>query len=216
MKKIKLDIQLFGGRGAYSSGYGSRSGDIRIDFGDGAGSEEIDVSNWNFNVKVKSDFEKYFGKESVEHAFVLDGEGKITGGYKGNDRSVGIPTSKLANSNFKTTLTHNHPGSYGGTLSPADIYSATKNKLKSVRAVAKEGTYKLVARKNANPTGLIKALQKNEKKIAVRGTRRAMKIKTGNAKRTAYDRRVAYTSAYHDWYSKNASKYGYSYSFTKK
>lgn len=201
-----------GGRGATISG---RTKGGKLMPSGGGKSERIDTSNWGFQVKVKSDFEKYFGSEKVEHAFILDKDGNVKGGFKGGRHSVGVDPSLLKAGD---TLTHNHPSSYGGTFSPADVAGLTNNKLAEVRAVAKEGTYSLKATKTANHEAFNRALAKDMKSIREQATKNASKVKRESyTKKSDYDKasRKAYVDTLSSWYKKNASKYGFKYTSPK-
>ncbi len=201
-----------GGRGASIGGKG-RGGMLMPSRG--AKSERIDTSNWGFQVKVKSDFEKYFGNEKVEHAFILDKDGNIKGGFKGSKHSVGIDPSLVKEGDI---VTHNHPSSYGGTFSTADVSSLTTQKLREIRAVAKEGTYSLKATKTAQPEAFNRALANDIKSIREQATKNASKVKRESyIKKSDYDKasRKAYVDTLSSWYKKNASKYGYKYTAPK-
>ena len=210
MKKIKLNIQLFGGRGAYSYGGSTKGGKLKK--GRSHPSEQLDVSALaNFPVKIQREFEEFMDMKSpeVEYGYMIDKNGKVVAGARGTKTGVGI---HYEGSQEGFTVTHNHPDGYGGTFSGADINHLTTQKLKSIRAVAREGTYSITAKKGANYDGLNRALARDLNKVATSGSVKASKVraKGGNGNSV----RKAYVDELHKWYQKNASKYGFTYSFT--
>ncbi len=202
-----------GGRGAYS--LGTRGKDGMLKPYNRASSEQLDISYAsNYLVKFKDEFEEFLDMKSqkVEYGYLIDKNGKIVAGAKGNKHNVGIVYN---GSQEGMTATHNHPSNYGGTFSGADISYLTESKLKEMRAVAKEGTYRITATKRANPIGLNKALAKDIKKINVQATKNSLKVKRGNLSKRQFEtvKRKVYADTLDSWYKKNASKYGYEYSF---
>ena len=206
---MKLNIQLFGGRGAYSYGSTTKSGKLRKSTG--KPSQQLDVSTLQgFPVKLKNEFENYMDMKynEVEYGYLIDKNGKVVAGARGGKHSVGIYYN---GSQEGMDLTHNHPSGYGGTFSGADISHLTEAKLHSIRAVAREGTYVMTAKKGANYDGLNRALAKDLNRISARGGQKAQKyMKAGKSKNQV---RKAYVDELHKWYQKNASKYGFSYTF---
>ena len=208
MELIKLDIQLFGGRGASSFG-GTRGG--KLMGRRGKPSEQLDISALQgFSVKEKAEFEKFMDMKAneVEYGYLMDKDGKVVAGAKGNRHSVGIAYN---GSEEGFDLTHNHPDAYGGTFSGPDIAHLTEAKLHSIRAVAKEGTYSMTAKKGANFDGLNRALAKDMKKLELKGSVRAVKKQTSGGNKNQV--RKAYVDTLHEWYTKNASNYGFTYKF---
>lgn len=209
---ISLNIQLFGGRGSFSSLSGKTNGDM-LQNKKGKPSIQLNVSHMErYLIKDMNKFEDYMSmsKEKVEYGYMIDRKGKMVAGAKGNRGSVGI-----AYDNQKGMLvTHNHPGAYGGTFSDADINHLTRENLREIRAVAKEGTYSMKATRKANPIGLNKALAKDmasiEKKAVLNASQKSLNY-SGRKRTNMY--RKAYTDTISDWYSNNAGKYGYKYSF---
>lgn len=211
---IKLNIQLFGGRGAFSSLSGRTSNNGMLENRKGKPSKQLDVSHMaGFPINDIAEFESYIrmANERVEYGYIIDKNGKMVAGAKGTSGSVGIAYDNQEG----TTVTHNHPGSYGGTFSDGDINHLTMAKLKSIRAVAKEGTYSMKATKRANPIGLNKALAKDLKNIHIKARINANNAtsKVTNKRKAKIVERKAYTDTVSDWYKTNAKKYGYTYSF---
>lgn len=203
-----------GGRGASSLGTRGKNGMLKSY--KRASSEQLDVSSMSgYPVKLKDEFESFLDMKNkkVEYEYLINKDGKVVAGAKGNKHSVGIAYN---GSQEGMIVTHNHPSNYGGTFSGADISHLTESKLKQMRAVAKEGTYKMTATKTANPTGLNKALAKDINRLNVQATKNSLKVKRGNLTARQYktDQRKAYVDTIDSWYKKNASKYGYKYTFT--
>lgn len=211
---MKLDIQLFGGRGSESmSGAHSKGDLLKGDYG--KPSPPVDVSRIP-NIQSMSKFEDYIKMkdEPVEYGFYVDENGKVIAGAKGDKHSVavGIDADKETS---KLTFTHNHPNRYGGTFSSADVSSLTTQNLKEMRAVAKEGTYSLKRMRGAKPLDFNRALNKAIPKIESQARSNAGKVKSAGLSQTEYRKkyRKAYVDTYSSWYKKNASKYGYKYEF---
>lgn len=203
-----------GGRGASSLGTRGKNGMLKSYKRNS--SEQLDISSMSgFPVKIKDDFETFLDMKNnkVEYGYLINKDGKVVAGAKGNKHSVGITYD---GSQEGMTVTHNHPSNYGGTFSGADISHLTEAKLKQIRAVAKEGTYKMTATKNANPTGLNKALAKDINRLNIQASKNSLKVKRKNltAKQYKTAQRKAYVDTIDSWYKKNASKYGYKYTFT--
>lgn len=86
----------------------------------------------------------------TEKMTVIDDDGNITFQKSGSSGRVSFNPVEGFKMNGKT-ITHNHPGEFGGTFSGADVAVFTKFGLKSIRAVAKEGTYSLERTSKATP-----------------------------------------------------------------
>lgn len=85
----------------------------------------------------------------TEKMTVIDDDGNILLEKSGGRGSVSFG----AREGFildRQTITHNHPGEFGGTFSGADIKVMVDYKLKAIRAVAKEGTYSLERTEKVN------------------------------------------------------------------
>lgn len=207
---MKLNIQLFGGRGQ-SLGSSTKGGKLRKSYGSMKNYEQLDVSALQgFPVALKDEFEKFMDMKSneVEYGYLLDEKGKVVAGAKGTKHSVAVAYNGKEEG---FDLTHNHPSGYGGTFSGADISHLTEEKLHSIRAVAREGTYSMTAKKNANYDGLNRALAKDLNKLNVKGAGKGLKARASGKSKNEV--RKAYVDVLHDWYTKNASKYGFKYQF---
>ena len=205
---MKLNIQLFGGRGQ-SLGGSTKSGKLRKSMG--KPSQQLDVSALQgFPVNLKHEFEKFMDMKSneVEYGYLIDKNGKVVAGARGGKHSVAISYN---GSQAGMDLTHNHPSGYGGTFSGADISHLTEAKLHSIRAVAREGTYSMTAKKGADYDGLNRALAKDLNKISMRGAAKSSSARASGKSKNQV--RKAYVDELHKWYQKNASKYGFTYSF---
>lgn len=124
-----------------------------------------------------------------------------------------------------TTLTHNHPGEYGGTFSGADVKVFVDYKLKAIRAVGKEGTYSLerTSQTNGNKSYDFKqefASKSNALNSQIQKEYKSLKNKVARGQTTADEankqlsaRRTDLCNQQHEWLIQNAEKYGYKYVF---
>ena len=124
------------------------------------------------------------------------------------------------------TLTHNHPGEYGGTFSGADVSTLAHFNLRAIRAVGVEGTYSLERQSNttAKQTATFsmdyKALAKDVDN-SLTAQRNMMQAKVNNgaisvedANRHLANHRNKECDRMHNWLIQNAAKYNYNYVFT--
>lgn len=81
-------------------------------------------------------------KRKTEQISVVDDDGNVTFQKSGGRGSVRFSTQDMMTFSGKT-ITHNHPGEFGGTFSDADISVFAKCGARSIRAVGAEGTYSL-------------------------------------------------------------------------
>ncbi len=143
----KIDLQLFGGRGADSGLAGGVSTSGR------KVSRFYDLTDKYKGYSVH-EFENAIRDKPTEHIGVFDKDGKLlVAGTSGNKGSVAVPTS---HEEFKNayTITHNHPYQggrvIGGSLSGADVQNHLSFGLKGdTRAVSNgpnENTYIFRAR----------------------------------------------------------------------
>ena len=123
-----------------------------------------------------------------------------------------------------TTITHNHPGVYGGTFSGADVKVLVDYKLKAIRAVGKEGTYSLErADTNSNKSydfkqaygqmsnatnGKMRTRYQSQKSRVASG-----EISVDDANTQLSDYRTSLCNEQHEWLVQNAAKYGFNYVF---
>lgn len=143
------------------------------------------------------------------------------GGGKGSV-SFGAREGLLMDSS--TTITHNHPGAYGGTFSGADVKVLVDYKLKAIRAVGKEGTYSLErADTNSNKAYDFKqeyAKMSNSTNGRIRTEYKSLKAKVArgetsvdDANKQLSEKRTSLCNEQHDWLVQNAAKYGFNYVF---
>ena len=143
------------------------------------------------------------------------------GGGKGSV-SFGAREGLLMDST--TTITHNHPGVYGGTFSGADVKVLVDYKLKAIRAVGKEGTYSLErADTNSNKSYDFKtayAQMSNTTNGKIRTEYKSLKAKVArgetsvdDANKQLSEKRTSLCNEQHDWLVQNAEKYGFNYVF---
>ena len=154
---INFKIQLFGGRGS-KIGLGIKK--MLSDFentGVGKGTpHEIDASRY----QTLEEWEKEILHRDYETLIAFDEKGKPVKAYKGNSGSVAFPPSE-ANKWKGYTVTHNHPDTYGGTFSFADMRNLCKYKYGEHRAVAREGTYIVKKTKESNFENLKRTVATN-------------------------------------------------------
>lgn len=205
----------YGGRG--SSSY-SASG-TGFSGGSGSGGKEPERmllagnTGWeNGNeVSVASTLNRWESKHATldhEEMLVIGDDGFPTAAFKGDKHSVGFYGEETVGK----TVTHNHPSTYGGTFSEADIYNFNQYSQKEIRAVAREGVYSLKATRKADWNGVNNAYAKAQKGLADKANSAVQKVKQAGGSKAA--QRKAYVDTYHDWYKKNFKKYGYEYTFT--
>ena len=155
-----------------------------------------------------------YDKEQLQ---VIDRHGYVTRAFQGDEHSVAVDLETRAYMRGKV-VTHNHPSSYGGTFSDADI-SCLRMGMCEMRASAKEGNYSMKATKAANPEGFYQAYTKDAAKI--QNDMKNIAEKTAAKKWRSYEKyhyenRKAQLEVIHTWYQKNAETYGYQYSFESK
>ena len=132
---LKINIQLFGGRGA-DSGYGQgyHTG------GGGHGPTHFYDKTAQFKGMTLHTFENAVRDKSVEYMAGFDANGKlVVAGTSQNKGAVAIPTGHPEFSKV-VTLTHNHPYGggriIGGSFSGADIQTHLSLGLTETRAVS--------------------------------------------------------------------------------
>lgn len=222
---IKINLQFFGGRGAASAGggggftgagYGGTAQSLGL-----AGQTYIDGNK----VSVDGTLNYWEGKSKDlkhEELLMIGEDGFATGYFKGGATSVGFTIPDGVDP-AKTVLTHNHPyggkdgRTIGGSFSNADLNNHINLGFKETRATSTEGTYSFKAAKGVkqNPKGFQKALAGRSAEVSKKADARykAAQKKGGKAAQKSYI--DTYLEESHKWYSKNCSKYGYDYSFTK-
>lgn len=222
---IKLNLQLFGGRGA-DSGYGGGTSTSGKKTG---GSRFYDKTS-KFKGMDLHEFENAIRDKKTEYIGIFDKDGNlIIAGTSGNKGSVAIPSNHPDFSKIHS-LTHNHPYSdgriIGGSFSEADVQNHLRLNIPGeTRAVTNgpnENTYIFRAKKGTkqNVNGMVvtaskvgrdyksqaqKALDKVNKKLRKQGKSlngKTNQVYIGTAKRL--------------WKNANVDRYGYEYIEVRK
>lgn len=161
----------------------------------------------------------------TEKMTLVDENGNIVLEKSGSRGSVRFGGYETAHMGPTVTLTHNHPGEFGGTFSGADVNILTKFDLRAIRAVGKEGTYSL--ERTSQTMGLKAstfnreyANQSNKATRSIKAEYKKLKDKVVNnemsvddANRQLAEHRTAQCNTLHNWLTQNASSYGYNYVF---
>lgn len=158
----------------------------------------------------------------TEKMTVIDDDGNILLEKSGGRGSVSFG----AREGFildRQTVTHNHPGEFGGTFSGADVKVMVDYKLKAIRAVAKEGTYSLerTSKVNSNSAYELKeGFKKSSDEVnrTMRKEYNAMKpkvmrgeITTDEANKQLSDIRTSLCNKQHEYLKKLAKANGFIY-----
>lgn len=161
----------------------------------------------------------------TEKLTLVDADGNIILEKSGGKGSVSFGAREGFHMNDTTTVTHNHPGEYGGTFSGADVKVFVDYRLKAIRAVGKEGTYSLerTSKTNSNDAydfktefakqsdalnGKMRTAYNSQKSKVARGETSAT-----DANKQLTDYRTSLCNDQHEWLVQNAPKYGYNYVF---
>lgn len=158
----------------------------------------------------------------TEKMTVIDDDGNVTFEKSGGRGSVRFTTEQAMAMSGKT-ITHNHPGEFGGTFSSADVSVFTEYGLKSIRAVAKEGTYSLEKTENATlKSG--REFRSEYQRIESRSTREIKstyrdlknqvmsgKMSADAANKQLNDKRTQVCNEHHEYIKRVAESYGYRY-----
>ena len=162
----------------------------------------------------------------TEKMTLVDADGNVILEKSGGKGSVSFGAKEGFHMNESTTLTHNHPGEYGGTFSGADVKVMVDYRLRAIRAVGKEGTYSLerTSKTNSNDSyDFNRAYQKQSDslnyKMRTEYNSQKKKIARGetsvnDANQQLADYRTGLCNQQHEWLVQNAPKYGYNYVFT--
>ncbi len=217
---IKINIQLFGGRGA-NSGYGQ---------GISTGGDDSRVSAFYDKTKKYQgmtihQFENAVRDKSVEYIGLYDKDGKlIVAGTSNNKGAVAIPTG---HPNFKdaVTLTHNHPYKgrriIGGSFSGADVQNhlrfGFKGETRAVSNGPNENTYIFRAKKGVNQntekmTSIANKMNSRYKATAQKTLDAVRKDLSSRGKSlNGRDNQVYIGTAKKLWKKANVNRYGYEY-----
>lgn len=214
---INIQIQLFGGRGA-KIGLGIKR--MLSNFenaGVGKGTpNEIDENKFH----TLEEWENEILHRDYEILISFDKQGNPVKAYKGNSNSVAFPEAEA----FKWkgyTVTHNHPDTYGGTFSFADMRNLCKYKYGEHRAVAIEGTYivKTTNKSNYEKLKRIIAINMDILKMKMEQISKQEQVKYLN---TPYEQRISresfntmvrqkYCGILHRFYKKVCEECGFNY-----
>lgn len=190
---------------------------------------EATKTTTNLDTKVLSACEGVEAKSvklKNEKLTLVNENGEVIHEKRGGRGSVSIDYATAVQMGESITLTHNHPGEYGGTFSGADVNILTKYNLRAIRAVGAEGTYSL--ERKSHTTGLKASMFNSEyRALADRVNRdlnseykmmrsKAMRgdISAADANRHLAEHRNKLCNEMHDWLVQNADKYTYNYVFT--
>lgn len=158
----------------------------------------------------------------TEKMTIIDDEGNILlekGGGRGSV-SFGAREGFVMD---RQTVTHNHPGEFGGTFSGADVKVMVDYHLKGIRAVAKEGTYSLertdkVTSESAYNLKTEFGKRSNTLNRTMQAEYRSMKSKVMRNELTAEeankqlsDKRTSLCNEQHEYLKKIATSYGFRY-----
>lgn len=161
----------------------------------------------------------------TEKMTLVDENGNIVLEKSGSRGSVRFGGYETAHMGPTVTLTHNHPGEFGGTFSGADVNILTKFDLRAIRAVGKEGTYSL--ERTSQTMGLKASTfnrdytnQSNKVTRSIKSEYKKLKDKVvsnemsaDDANRQLAEHRTAQCNTLHTWLTQNAASYGYNYVF---
>ena len=231
---IKINLQLFGGRGASSGGGkggGSAKGELvlpngsKIEFDGELKYGAKDTTLTPEARKAIEDWETKRGTAKVEYAYAVYDDGTPVGSeVRGGKGSVRTPYSYHGDG---TTFTHIHPrgdGMLGGTFSEADMKNFANSKNKTTRAKAKEGTYSVSKTGKFDATGFKRYVAKAQADFTA--NQRSMAKSLANDYRNGkinYNEYLAGTAKafntalvkLHDTYSAGQKTYGYTYGLEK-
>lgn len=160
----------------------------------------------------------------TEKMTIVDSDGNVILEKSGGKGSVSFGAREGFYMNDTTTVTHNHPGEYGGTFSGADVKVLVDYKLKAIRAVGKEGTYSLergdtnsnksydfkteFAKKSDALNGKMRTRYNSQKGKVARG-----ETSVDDANKQLSDYRTSLCNEQHEWLVQNAAQYGFNYVF---
>ena len=161
----------------------------------------------------------------TEKMTLVNENGDIILEKSGGKGSVSFGGYETAHMGPTVTLTHNHPGAFGGTFSGADVNILTKFDLRAIRAVGKEGTYSL--ERTSQTMGLksskfnmeyaqqsnkvVRNLKSEHKKLKTKVINGEVSVDAANKQIAEY--RNSQCNELHNWLTQNASSYGYNYVF---
>ena len=223
-----------GGRGqninssANNSGGATLNG-VRFDYDGNLKYDKIDNS---LSKSARDSIIKWESKRQnskVEYAFVTDENGvAVANEIRGGKKSTRIYSSMFKNNGI---LTHIHPrdninGNHlGGTFSEADLQTLGMHDIKTIRAVAKEGTYSISKTNNFKRSEFLSYINGMDRKMKMEVSKQVKPIHaeyySGKITREEANKRsikVFNTQLVkmHNDLIDNASKYGYNYTLERR
>ncbi len=175
--------------------------------------------------KTCQDVEAKTVSRKTEKLTLVDEDGNIILQKNGGKTSVSFGAKEGFLMNETTTVTHNHPGEYGGTFSGADVQVFVDYRLKAIRAVGREGTYSLERTSGTNSNNSYDFKQEFKKlsnsvnnKMHTEYKSQKTKVARGEltadeANKQLTEYRTSLCTDQHNWLVQNAAKYGYNYVF---
>ena len=172
------------------------------------------------------DAKGYDAALALSRGALVNENGDIVHEKRGSESRVNFNDYDVSMLGDDITLTHNHPGEYGGTFSGADVNVLTKYNLRAIRAVGVEGTYSL--ERKSHTTGLkasffnqaygdlsrqVGTKLKSERDKMVKKVNRG-EISVDDANRHLANFRNKECEMMHNWLMQNAAQYTYNYVFT--
>lgn len=146
---------------------------------------------------------KYKG---TEHVLIRGDDAFGTRYFEGNEHSVSTPADVDRKGKH---IIHNHPGTFGGTLSFTDVKTMCRAGEASVTACAREGDYVMSRGKNAKPKEFVAQMEKDEPMV-----RKEMELAAYRAYWQGHDHKYCVAKQMevaHNYWKKTASKYGFTY-----
>lgn len=161
-----------------------------------------------------------------EKMTLVNENGDIVHQKRGGSSSVSFDDYDKSMLGEGITLTHNHPGEFGGTFSGADVNIFTAYNLRAIRAVGVEGTYSL--ERKSFTTGLKASMFNSEfqklaadVQVSLNARYKLMKAKAHagavtveEANRQLANHRNKECDRMHNWLIQNADKYNINYVYT--
>lgn len=171
------------------------------------------------------DIEAKTVSRKTEKMSLVDEDGNVLAEKSGTKGSVRFGGYETAHMGPTVTLTHNHPGDFGGTFSGADVDVFAKYELRAIRAVGKEGTYSLerTSETTFSQGAIFNREYAKHSNKAIRSLKSEFKtmqkkvwdgeISTDDANKHLAEFRTNQCNGLHDWLTQNAASYGYNYVF---
>lgn len=180
-----------------------------------AGMTPMDKGSRYTNAKKTLAYIENIKKDYKEEQLqVIDRHGYVTRAFQGDQHSVAVDLETRTYMRGKV-VTHNHPDTWGGTFSDADL-SCLRMGMRELRASAREGNYSMKAMRTADPEGFHQAYVRDSGKIQFQMKKIAYEMaekKWSSYNRYRHENRKAQLQVMHEWYEQHAGDYGYQYKF---